>query len=66
MKKYRIEHSNTAVRKLWTLARNGIFSYKTINDIFKNEEDGYIVFNSKKTYERFKEYQYSPLAMNRY
>lgn len=51
--KYQIEHSNTDVRILWTLARKGYLSYKTVHNIFKNEIDGYITFNSKRTYEKF-------------
>jgi hypothetical protein len=63
MNEYKIEHSNTDVSKLWMLARNGVFSHRTVEKIFDNDEDGYIVFNSKESYEKYKEFQYSTLAM---
>lgn len=63
MNKYKIEHSNTDVRKLWMLADNGVLSHKTVEKIFENDEDGYIVFNSKQTYDIFKRFEYSTLAM---
>lgn len=63
MNEYKIEHSNTDVRKLWMLADNGVFARKTVEKIFDNNEDGYIVFNSKQTYDTYKKFQYSTLAM---
>lgn len=62
MKKYTIEHNNTDVKKLWNLAKNGVFSYQTIHKIFNNENEGFITFNSKYSYDKFKEFEYSTLA----
>lgn len=59
---YKIEHSNTDVRKLWKLAANGVMDRRTVSKIFDNSADGYIVFNSKAIYERFKQFEYSSLA----
>lgn len=59
-----MERSNTSVKKLWMLARNGVLSYETVKNIFKNEEDGFIVFNSKRSYEKFKEHEFSASAMS--
>jgi hypothetical protein len=63
MGKFKIEHSNTDVKKLWMLARNGVFSHKTVTKIFASESTQYIVFHSKRSYEKYKEFQYSSLAM---
>jgi len=63
MNEYKIEHSNTDVRKLWMLADNGVFARKTVEKIFENNKDGFIVFNSKQTYDTYKKFQYSTLAM---
>jgi hypothetical protein len=63
MNEYKIEHSNTVVSKLWMLAKNGVFSRKTVERIFENDEDGYIVFNSKESYEKYKKFEYSTIAM---
>jgi hypothetical protein len=63
MGKYKIEHTNTDVHKLWMLAENGVFSRRTVEKIFQNNEDGYIVFNSKESYDKYKELEYSTLAM---
>lgn len=60
---YKIEHSNTDVRKLWNLADNKVIARKTVENIFKNNVDGYIVFNSKQTYDTFKRFEYSTLAL---
>ncbi|AVP40358.1 hypothetical protein HOS99_gp117 [Staphylococcus phage phiSA_BS1] len=57
--RYRIEHSNSDVRTLWLLAKNGIMSYQTVHNIFKNESDKFIIFNSKRTYNKFMEYRYN-------
>lgn len=63
-KVYKIPHSNTDVRKLWNLADNKVLSVKTVENIFKNDnEPGFIVFNSKRTYETFKQFEFSNLAM---
>lgn len=61
-KKYKIKHNNTDVRKLWNLAKNGIFSYQTIHKIFNNENDGFITFNSKYSYDKFKKYEFTTHA----
>lgn len=61
--KPRIKHNNTDVKKLWNLAKNRVFAYRTVHDIFKNDVDGYIVFNSKYAYEKYKEFEYTTLAM---
>ena len=62
-KRYCIEHSNTDVRKLWNLARNKVIAYQTVHSIFNNDIDGYIAFNSKQTYELYKRFEYSTIAM---
>ena len=63
MQKYAIKHSNTDVRKLWNLSKNGMLSKKTVERIFENDVDGMIVFNSKYTYEKFKQLEFTTLAM---
>lgn len=60
---YRIERNNTDVKKLWYLAYNGVIDRRTVSRIFERSEDGYIVFNSKMIYDRFKTFEYSTLAM---
>ena len=57
--RYRIEHSNDDVRTLWLLAKNGFMSYQTVHNIFKNESDRFIIFNSKKTYDKFMKHRYN-------
>ena len=57
--RYRIEHSNDDVRTLWLLAKNGIMSYQTVKNIFKNESDNFIIFNSKRTYDKFMQHRYN-------
>lgn len=57
--RYKIEHSNSDVQKLWLLAKNGIIGYQTVHNIFKNESDEFIIFNSKRTYDKFMEYRYN-------
>lgn len=57
--RYRIEHNNSDVKTLWLLAKNGIMSYQTVHNIFKNESDEYIIFNSKRTYKKFMEHRYN-------
>ncbi|MFQ3843300.1 hypothetical protein AABD41_01475 [Staphylococcus pseudoxylosus] len=61
--KYKMENSNTDVRKLWNLARNGVLSYQTVHKIFENDCVGVITFNSKRTYDKFKQYEFSTSAM---
>lgn len=63
MNKYMIKHNNTDVHKLWRLAANGILDKRTVYRIFENDVPGYIVFNSKRTYDLFKRFEYSTLAM---
>ncbi|VEV88374.1 hypothetical protein, partial [Staphylococcus phage Stab23] len=57
--RYRIEKNNSDVRKLWLLAKNGYMSYQTVRNIFKNESDEFIIFNSKRTYNKFMENRYN-------
>lgn len=61
--KYKMEHSNTDVKKLWNLAKNGVFDIKTVKNIFDNDTDGFITFNSKYSYDKFKQYEFSTSAM---
>lgn len=67
--KYKIKHSNTDIRKLWNLARNGVFAYATVNSImetsdeYSNEYESYIVFNSKRSFDKFKKFEFSASAM---
>ena len=61
-KKYAIKHNNTDVKKLWNLAKNGIFSYQTEHKIFNNENDGFITFNSKYAYDKFKQHEFTASA----
>lgn len=63
MGEYKIEHNNTDVRKLWMLARNGIFSRSTVDKMLGNSSDEYIVFNSREAYEKFRKYEFSASAM---
>lgn len=60
---YRIERNNTDVKKLWYLANNGVIDHRTVSRIFESSEDGFIVFNSKMIYDRFKLFEYSTLAL---
>lgn len=57
--RYRIEKNNSDVQKLWLLAKNGIIGYQTVHNIFKNESDEFIIFNSKQTYNKFMENRYN-------
>lgn len=57
--RYKIEKNNSDVRTLWLLAKNGIMSYNTVKNIFKNQSDKYIIFNSKRTYDKFMEHRYN-------
>ena len=61
-KKYTIKHNNTDVSKLWNLAKNGVFSYHTVRKIFDNENDGFITFNSKYSYDKFKQHEFTTSA----
>lgn len=61
--RYRIEHSNSDVKTLWALAKNGYMSYQTVRNIFKNESDRFIIFNSKQTYNKFMELRYNRSAI---
>lgn len=61
--RYRIEHNNSDVKILWALAKNGYMSYKTVHNIFKNESDNFIIFNSKQTYNKFMELRYNRNAI---
>ncbi|MEJ7218446.1 hypothetical protein [Staphylococcus gallinarum] len=61
--KYKIEHSNLDVNKLWNLAKSGVFDIKTIENIFKNDNDGFITFNSKYSFNKYKQYEFSTSAM---
>lgn len=60
---YQIEHSNLVVSKLWNLAKNGVFDYRTVEGIVKDSDGHYLIFNSKASYDKFKEYEYSNLAI---
>lgn len=57
--RFRIEKNNSDVKTLWALARNGYMSYQTVRNIFKNESDKFIIFNSKKTYDKFMQHRYN-------
>lgn len=63
MAKYEIEHSNTDVRKLWTLAHNGVFAHATVKHIFENDVDDKIVFNSKYAYDTWMKFKNTNLAL---
>lgn len=65
MKVYKIPHSNTDVSKLWLLAYNGVIDKRTVNNIFNNDVDDHIVFNSKLIYDLYKRFEFSTLAMYR-
>lgn len=57
--RFRIEKNNSDVKTLWLLAKNGYMSYQTVHNIFKNESDRFIIFNSKRTYDKFIENRYN-------
>lgn len=57
--RYRIEKNNSDVKTLWLLAKNGYMSYQTVHNIFKNQSDKFIIFNSKRTYDKFMEHRYN-------
>lgn len=57
--RYKVEYNNSDVKTLWLLAKNGIMSYQTVHNIFKNESDRFIIFNSKRTYDKFIENRYN-------
>ena len=61
--RYRIEHTNSDVKTLWALAKNGYMSYQTVHNIFKNVSDNFIIFNSKRTYNKFMELRYNRNAI---
>lgn len=61
--RYKIEKNNSDVRKLWTLARNGYMSRKTVHNILENESDEFIIFNSKRTYEKYLNLRYDRSAI---
>lgn len=61
--KITIEHSNTDVRKLWNLAKNGVLSYTAVHNTLDDTDLKTIVFKSKHTYNVFKENEFSSLAM---
>lgn len=63
---YKIPCDNTNVQKLWNLTHNGLFTMKTIEDIFKNNDPEFIIFNSKQSYEKFKRFEFSNAAMHQY
>lgn len=57
--RYKIEHNNSNVKTLWLLAKNGYMSYQTVHNIFNNHSDNFIIFNSKRTYNKFMENRYN-------
>lgn len=61
--RYMVEKNNSDVKILWALAKNGYMSYKTVHNIFKNESDNFIIFNSKQTYNKFMELRYNRNAI---
>lgn len=61
---YKIAHSNTVVSKLWNLASNGVLDRRTIDKIMESSDEEYIIFNSKKVYDLYKEFEFSTLAMS--
>lgn len=65
MNENKISYNNTNVKKLWNLAKNGIFDYRMVKDILINinESDDYIYFKSERSYKKFKELEFSTLAM---
>ncbi|QAY02381.1 hypothetical protein [Staphylococcus phage CH1] len=38
-------------------------SYQTVHNIFKNESDEFIIFNSKQTYNKFMKLRYNRSAI---
>lgn len=66
MNENKIYYDNTNVSKLWNLAKNKIFDYRMVKDILKNvnKNDPYhIYFKSERSYKKFKELEFSSLAM---
>lgn len=63
IKDFYISHSNTDVKKMWNLVKNGILDRKTVDDILSNTDGFYIFFDSEETYNKYKEFEYSSLAM---
>ena len=66
MKTNKIHYDNTNVKKLWNLAKNGIFNYRMVKDILINineSDPDYIYFKSERSYKKFKELEFSSLAM---
>ena len=66
MNENKINYDNTNVKKLWNLAKNGIFDYRMVRNIISNidESDDYIYFKSERSYKMFKETEFSTLAIN--
>lgn len=66
MKENKIYYDNTNVKKLWNLAKNGVFDYRMIktilSEVHKSESD-YIYFKSEHSYRKFKALEFSTLAM---
>lgn len=58
-----IEHSNTDIKKLHNLARNGIFSRATINRILSNTDCEKIYFFSKYAFDKYQEVKFSTFAL---
>lgn len=66
MKESKIYYDNTNVKKIWNLAKNGVFDYRMIRDILSNvdKSDPYhIYFKSEHSYKKFKAFEFSSLAM---
>lgn len=66
MKENKIYYDNTNVKKLWNLAKNKIFDYRMVREILENvnERDPYhIYFKSERSYKKFKELEFSSIAM---
>ncbi|AAX92264.1 hypothetical protein [Staphylococcus phage APTC_SA_12] len=61
--KFKIEKNNSDIKTLWNLAKNGYMSYQTVHNIFKNESDEFIIFNSKQTYNKFMKLRYNRSAI---
>ena len=57
-----INRDNTTVSKLHNLASNDLFDKRTINHIFEISGDSELVFSSKYTYNKFKDFEFSTFA----
>ncbi|QXV86226.1 hypothetical protein [Staphylococcus phage SAPYZU_15] len=62
--RFKLRKDNTRVRILWTLAKKGYFDYRTVHNIFKNESEDYIIFNSAQSYNKFRELENNTSAIS--